>query len=432
MRHAPIPARLFTTNRHRLRDRLPPRSVVVVNANDIPPTNADGTAVPAPNSDLFYLAGVEQEESILLLAPDDPDEKQREVLFLRETSEHIATWEGHKLTMDEARRVTGIDNVRWLSDFPAVFRTVMGSADEVWLNDNEHSRAAAEVETRDRRFIAWCRRTYPLHTYRRLAPVLHGLRWVKQPGELRLIREAARITTDAYRRVARFLKPGVMEYEVEAEFAHEFIRQRATFAYTPIVASGRNGCVLHYLQNDQPCRKGDILLLDVAAAYANYNADVTRALPVSGRFTRRQRQVYQAVLRVLRRSVAALVPGKQHRAWQKEAEAFMQEELLRLGLLKPADLRRQSPDRPAVKRFFMHGIGHSLGLAVHDVNNAGTPFAAGTVMTVEPGIYLPDEGFAIRLEDDILITEQGPVNLTSDIPLEPDDVEAAMAKGRRR
>ena len=426
MRYKSIPKELPTMNRERLRAMLAPHSLVVVNANDIPPTNADGTMAPIANSDLFYLTGIEQEQTILLLAPDALDEKMREILFVRETSELLAQWEGHKLTKEEARAASGIARVEWLDQFPRLFPQLMSEMENVYLNSNDHARAVIEVESRDARFVRETQRQWPLHQYRRLAPLMRTIRLVKSEHELALLRRACAITADSFDRVARFVRPGVNECEVEAEFAHEYIRQRGRFSYQPIIASGKNACVLHYLANDQPCKNGDLLLLDVGASYANYNADVTRTLPVNGKFSRRQKQVYEAVLRVLRQCTDALAPGKKPRDWQKESEAFMEKELLALGLLKPRDIKKQDPERPALKKYFMHGVGHPLGLDVHDVIAPGVPMAPGWVMTVEPGIYLPDEGFAVRLEDDILITDCGNVNLTKDIAIEPGDVEALM------
>lgn len=425
MRHEPIPPALFTENRARLRALLPPKSLVVAHANDVLPTNGDGTLGSVANSDLFWLTGVEQEESILVLAPDSHDPRQREILFLRETNSEIAQWEGHKLTQDEAREVTGIAEVRWLSEFPTVFRSLMCEHDLVWLNSNENRRAHVEMESRDARFIRWCQEHFPLHCYQRLARIMHRLRAVKSAQEIDLIKKAVAITKAGFDRVARFLKPGVSEHEIEAELAHEFVRSRASFAYRPIVASGANGCVLHYVSNDQPCQDGDLLLLDAAAAYANYNSDLTRTIPVNGVFTKRQRAVYGAVQRVMEASIASLRPGKLPREWQAEAEAMMQEELLALGLLRPRDVRSQK-GTTAVKKYFMHGLGHPLGLDVHDVAAIGEPMAAGWVMTVEPGIYLPKEGYGIRLENDVLITEDGPVDLMADIALSPDEIEALM------
>lgn len=429
MRHAPIPASLFVENRARLRQLLLPNSLVILNANDIPPTNSDGTLRGITNSDLFYLTGVEQEESILLLFPDAEDERHREILFLRETSELIAIWEGHKLTREEARAVTGIQNIQWLSEFPRFFHRLACEADHVYLNSNEHKRAEVVVQSRDARFVRWMQDQYPLHDYHRLARLMHRLRVVKSPIEVDLLRQACAITRAGFERVARFVKPGVNECDVEAEFAHEFIRRRGNFAYNPIIASGPNACVLHYIANDQDCRDGDLLLLDVAANYANYNADLTRTIPVNGRFTRRQRQVYEAVLRVLRSSIAGLTPGKKWRQWQAEAEDAVAAECVNLGLLAKADLTVtvDDPSRKPVKKYFMHGNGHPLGLDVHDVGFLNEPFAPGWVMTVEPAIYIPAEGLAVRLENDVLITENGVVDLMADIPIEPDDIERLMA-----
>jgi Xaa-Pro aminopeptidase len=427
MRYAPIPSGLFVQNRQRLKARLAPNSLAVVNANDVLPTNADGTLPMRPNSDLFYLTGVEQEESVLVLYPDADDEKHRELLFLREPTPLMETWEGHKLTRAEAKRLTGIAQIHWLSEFPRLFHRLMCECEHVYLNANEHKRAVIEVPTREARFVADCQRRYPLHTYHRLAPLLHALRSVKSEPELALIRRACALTEQGFRRVAKFVRPGVSETEVEAEFAHEFIRQRAGFAYPPIIASGRNACALHYLDNSAVCRAGDLLLLDVAAGYANYNSDLTRTIPVRGRYTRRQRQVYQAVLRVFRHCVQNLAPGKLIKDWQKEAEQLIENELVDLGLLTLRAIKRQDPDQPAFKQYFMHGVGHPLGLDVHDVGLTTLPLQAGWVMTVEPAIYLPTEGFAVRLEDTVLVTAQGSVDLMATIPIEPEEIEELMA-----
>jgi Xaa-Pro aminopeptidase len=381
------------------------------------------------NSDLFYLTGVEQEQTALLLYPDADDPKHREILFLREPTAENELWEGHKLTKQEARAATGIGNIQWLSAMPRMVHGLLCESACVLLNSNEHKRAVIEVESRDARFAAEMKRRYPLHDFRRLAPLMHRLRVVKSEAEIRLLQQACDLTGDAFRRTLRFVQPGVNEREVEAEFAHEFIRRGARFAYPPIIASGTNACCLHYVTNNQPCRKGDLLLLDVAAAYANYNADMTRTIPVSGRFSRRQKQVYNAVLRALRQSIAGLVPGKKTKDWQKEAEQIVEEELLRLGLLKPAEVRKQKPEAPALKRYFMHGVGHPLGLDVHDVGITTEPMQAGWVMTVEPGIYLPEEGFAVRLENDVLLTDDGPVDLMASIPIEADEIEEMMNRG---
>lgn len=431
MRHQQIDPALFTTNRQRLRELLLPNSLAIVNANDVPPTNADGTMAVAPNADLFYLAGVEQEQSILLLYPDADDEKHREILFLREPTPKLEIWEGHKLTKEEARKSSGIRRIEWLSEFPALFHRLMCECEHAYLNTNEHKRAVVEVETRDARFVAETLRKYPLHDYQRLARLMHRLRITKSEEELKLTRRACDLTNGAFRRVLRTVAPGINECEVEAEFAHEFIRNCAKFAYQPIIASGRNACALHYINNSTVCRKGELLLLDVGASYANYNADMTRTIPVSGRFARRQRQVYDAVLRVLRQSVAGLVTGKTPKDWQKEGESMMEKELVDLGLITVRDIKRQDPDELALKKYFMHGLGHPLGIDVHDVGFTTEPMQPGWVMTCEPGIYIPEEGFAIRLENDILLTEDGPIDLMAEIPVEAEQIEALM-RGRGR
>lgn len=431
MRYPSIDPQLFIGNRRRLAALLAPNSLLVVNSNDTPPTNADGTLALPANSDLFYLTGVEQEQSILLLYPDADEEKHRAILFLREPVKELEIWEGRKLSREQARARSGVDTVLWLSEFPRLFHRLMCECDHVYLNSNEHKRAVIEVESREARFVADTLRRYPLHDYRRLAPLLHTLRAVKSEPEVQLLRAAARITADGFRRVLKFVRPGVTETAVEAELAHEYIRQGGRFAFLPIIASGRNACGLHYTSNSAVCRAGDLLLLDVAASYANYNADMTRTIPVSGRFTRRQKQVYQAVLRVQRACIQALRPGKKPKDWQKEAEQFMEKELVDLGLLTTRQIRRQSPDAPALKQYFMHGVGHPLGLDVHDVALTVNPMQAGWVMTVEPGIYLPEEGFAVRLENDVLVTGNGPVDLMADVPIEPGEIEDLMRSRRR-
>ena len=428
MRYAHLDPELFKFNRERLKKLLLPNSLAIVNANDILPTNADSTLRLSPNTDLYYLTGVEQEESILLICPDADDEKQREVLFLRETSELLATWEGHKLTQDEARKISGIQQVKWLPEFRAFFHRLMCESEHVYLNSNEHKRAVIEVETREARFVADTMRRYPLHDYQRLARVMHRLRVVKSSAEIEVLKKACAITEAGFRRVLRFLKPGVNEMEIEAEFSHEFIRRGGGFAYSPIIASGPNACVLHYIQNDQPCRKGELLLLDVAASYGNYNSDLTRTIPVNGRFTRRQAQVYGAVLRVLRQSIKNLSPGKKPKDWQKEGEQLIEKELVDLGLLTMRAIKRESEDKPALKEYFMHGLGHPLGLDVHDVGFTTEPIQAGWVMTVEPGIYIQKESLAVRLENDVWVTENGPVDLMAGIPIEIEEIESSMRR----
>jgi Xaa-Pro aminopeptidase len=428
-----IDSKLFVENRKRLVERLQPNSLVVVNANDVMPTNADGTMGFHQNADLFYLTGVNQEETVLLLAPDAAEEKNREILFVRETNENIAIWEGHKLTKEQATKVSGIKNVRWLSDFRGFLHAMMNEAENVYLNSNEHGRADSEVETRDARFVRECMRKYPLHRYHRLARLMHELRAVKSPAEVEVIRKACGLTRDGFLRVTKFVKPGVNEAEVEAEFAHEFIRHRAAFAYPPIIASGANSNVLHYVQNDQPCNDGDLLLLDVAAGYGNYMSDLTRTIPVSGRFTRRQRQVYDAVLRVFRQILRQIKPGVKLPDLRKETEKLIEQECLSLGLLKKSQVKKQNPDNPAVRKYFMHGVAHPIGLDVHDVGFTQKPISAGWVVTCEPGIYIREEQFGVRLENTVLVTETGIEDLMPDIPIEADEIEDLMnARAKRR
>jgi Xaa-Pro aminopeptidase len=426
MRYDRIRLKLFVENRRRLAGLLPANALVVVNANDICPTNADGSQTTIPNSDLFYLTGVEQEQSILIVYPDSDDKKHRELLFLREPTSDNELWEGHKLTKQEARELTGIENIHWISEFPRLFHRLMCECDSVFLNTNEHKRAIIDVESREARFVIETIRKYPVHDYRRLAPLMHCLRAVKSETEISLIQKACDLTNQGFKRVLNFVQPGVKEYEVEAELSHEFIRCGGRFAYAPIIASGVNACCLHYLTNNQVCRQGDLLLLDVAASYANYNSDLTRTIPVAGRFTPRQKAVYNSVLTVLRECIAGLTPDKKIKDWQKEAEQLVERELVNLKLLSLRQIKQQDPDQPAFKKYFMHGCGHPIGLDVHDVGLTVNPIQSGWVMTVEPAIYIREEGFAVRLENDILVTEQGPVDMMAHIPIETDEIEDLM------
>jgi len=426
MRHLPIKPKLFKDNRRRLAELLEPESLAVVNANDVLPTNADGTFIIHPNADLFYLTGIEQEESILVLFPDAPDPKHREILFLREPSEHLRIWEGFKHSKEEARKISGIDSIHWISEFPVLFKILMFEAKRAYLNNNEHNRAPDEVETRERRFIDQAKRDFPLHEFDRLAPLLHQLRFTKDPLEIEMIKEAVEVTNRGFRKVLRMIKPGVKEFEIEGEYSREFIRRRCKFAYSPIIASGANACTLHYLQNDQECKKGEMLLMDVGACYGNYNADLTRTVPVSGKFTRRQKQVYMAVLRVLRQCIENATVGKAHKDWQNDSHEMMTEEMLRLKLITKEEVKKQDPDKPACRKYFMHGLGHPMGLDVHDVNSGQHFFKENAVYTVEPGIYIPEEKLGVRLEDDIVITSEGPINLMSKTPIEPDEIEQIM------
>lgn len=429
MRYKQLNASVFINNRKRLVNELKPGSLAVFNSNDIMPTNADGTMRFRQNNDLFYLTGVDQEETILVLFPDYPEKRFREVLFLRETSDLIATWEGHKLTKDEARKLTGIETVLWTSDFHKILNTMltMGGAETVYLNTNEHYRAEVAVETRDSRFIKWMREKYPLHKYERIAPIMSKLRSIKSKEEIQQMQIACDITESAFRRVLKFVKPGVKEYEIEAEFIHEFLRRGSRgFAYEPIIASGANSCVLHYVENNKVCKAGDVLLLDVGAEYGNYNADMTRTTPVSGKFTKRQKDVYNAVLRIKRAAMKLLKPGVLYYQYHKEVQKITESELVKLKLIDKTDLKNQKSGQPLFMKYFMHGTGHHLGLDVHDTGNMFSKLQAGMVWTIEPGIYIREEGLGIRLENNVVIEKNGFKDLMKNIPIEAEEIEDLM------
>ena len=427
MKYLPIDASLFIKNRKKLAERMAPKSLAIFNANDIMPTNADGTMPFRQNNDLFYLSGVDQEDSILVVFPDAPNAKHKEILFLKETNEEIAIWEGEKLTKEKAVESSGVETIVWLQDFEKTLQTIIFEADTVLLNDNEHLRQGNEVETRDDRFRKWCKEKFPNHNYGRVAPIMDYLRSVKEPEEIEMMQEACNITAKAVDRALKFIKPGVMEYEIEAELMHEFLRNRSRgFAYTPIIASGFNACVLHYIENNQECKEGDVILMDIGAEYGNYASDLTRSIPVSGKFTARQKEVYNAVLSVMKDAMDLLKPGVLLADYHKQVGELMTIQLLKLGLISQAEVDNENPDWPAYKKYFMHGTSHYIGLDVHDVGSWYKPIEAGMVFTVEPGIYIREENLGIRLENDILITENGYRDLMAHIPLEADDVEAAM------
>lgn len=427
MRYSPIDANLFVQNRKRFCGRIKRCALAVFHSNDTMPTNADGTMPFRQNNDLFYLSGIDQEETILLLFPDAKDARYQEILFIRETNDLILTWEGYKLTKEQAREKSGIRSIYWTSEFKQVFNSLVTEAEHIYLNTNEHLRAVVEVETRDARFVKWCKKTYPLHQYERSAPVMHYLRAIKSEAEIELIKQACSITEKAFRRLLKFIRPGVMEYEIEAEIYHEFLRQRSRGpAYGSIIASGANACILHYVDNNRECKDGDVLLMDFGAEYANYAADLTRSVPVNGTFTQRQREVYESVLHVMETATRMLVPGNTLDQYHSFVGTVMQNELIKLGLLNESDVKNQDPDKPLYKKYFMHGTSHFLGLDVHDVGNKYRPFEPGMVFTCEPGIYIREEGLGIRLENDILVTAHGPVDLMKNIPLKAGDIELCM------
>jgi Xaa-Pro aminopeptidase len=439
MRYTSPPSSLFVENRRRLAERLKPNSAVIVVAHDVLPSNADGSLPFRQNSDLYYLTGVDQEETVFIFYPEAVEKARfSEALFLRETSELIAVWEGDKLTKERASQLTGIAerNIHWSDQFDSTLRQIMALADHIYLFTDEHARRSTESQTRSDRFVAEMQRRWPLHRYERLARETGTLRTVKSPAEIAQLQQAIDITKLGFERVAQFVQPGVGEWEIEAEFIHEFIRHKSRgFAYSPIIGSGKNACVLHYIENTAICQDGELLLLDVAAEYGNYNADLTRTIPVNGRFTPRQRDVYNAVLRVFRAGCDMLKPGLIQRDWNEAVGEVMEEELIKLRLLKPAEVKKAKHlpfERRAFRKYFMHGIGHHLGLDVHDQGLSSAPMSAGMVFTVEPGIYIREEGLAVRLENDILITENGIQDLMGHIPIEVEEIESLMASRRKK
>ena len=431
MRYEPIPSELFIRNRDKLRGLLKPSSIVIVHSNDVYPTNADGTMAFKQNSDLFYLTGVDQEETVLVLMPDAVDPKEREILFVRETNDHVAVWEGEKLSKERAREVTGIERIEWSSAFESFLHRMLPQVEHVYLATNEHLRASVVVETRNARFIKECQARYPLHNYQRLAPQMHRLRPFKDEVELRMIQKACDITEAGFRRLLGFIKPGVGEWEIEAELLHEFVRRGSRgFAYSPIIGSGKNACVLHYLENDKVCQDGEMVLLDVAAEYAGWNSDLTRTVPVNGKFSKRQRQVYDAVLRAFHGCNDLLRPGSNQLEYQKRVIELMEGELVGLGLFTAKEAKEQGPDKPLVKKYFMHGTSHHLGLDVHDVCQPHEQFAEGMVFTIEPGIYIREENLGVRIENDVVLGKDKNFDLMRNIPIEAEEIEALMRERR--
>jgi Xaa-Pro aminopeptidase len=431
MKYLPINASLFITNRESFVKQMVEGALAVFNSNDIFPISADSTMPFQQHRDIFHLSGVDQEESILVLFPSASNPAHREILFLKETSELIAIWEGEKLTKSTAFEVSGIKTVYWLQQFPVIFKQVMAECSAIYVNTNEHLRASTVVETREDRFIKTVKNDYPAHHFLKSAPIMHRIRSIKHPIEIDLMQTACNITEAGFRRLLGFVKPGVWEYEIEAELSHEFLRNRSKgFAYTPIIASGKNACVLHYIENNQQCKDGDVILLDVAAEYANYSSDLTRCIPVSGRFTKRQKDVYNAVLHVKKEAEKLLLPGVIMADYHKTVGLLMEEQLVKLQLISLDDIKNQKADWPAYKKYFMHGTSHFIGLDTHDVGLWHEPIKAGMVFTCEPGIYIPEEGLGIRLEDDLLVQKTGaPFNLMGNIPLEAEAIEDLMNRG---
>lgn len=427
MKYPLINKKLFENNRQKFREKLSPNSIAIFQSNDEFPRSGDQTQVFKQNADLFYLSGIDQEQTILLLFPDCPNPLYKEVLFLRQTNDHIAVWEGHKLTIQEAIKVSGIKAIYWQDEFWNILPTIINYAACIYLNTNENDRYTHQVPYRDIRFIEKIKNLYPLHQYKRAALIMRDLRPVKSEIEIELIKKACDITRDAFLRVLKFIKPGVAEYEIEAEIIHEFIRQRASgHAYNPIIASGKNANILHYNDNNQLCKNGELILFDFGAEYANYNADLSRSVPVNGRFNKRQKDVYNAVLRIMRAARKMLVSGTIWNEYHVEVGKIVENELVALKLLDKHDIAKQDPKAPLYKKYFMHGTSHHLGLDVHDFASRYKPFESGNILTCEPGIYIPEEGLGIRLENNILIVDNTNIDLMEDIPIEAEEIEDIM------
>ena len=426
MKYNTLDYNLFIQNRNLFSRKLENNSIAIFNSNDVMPTNSDGNMPFKQNSDLFWLTGVDQEESVLIITKHN-NTVVEELLFLKETNEHIAIWEGAKLTKEKAFQNSGIKKIYWLSEMEEIIERKITDCKNLYLNKNTHSRSTSKVQTRDDRYREYIATKFPNKIIKEVAPIMHELRFIKSDIELELIQHACDITEKGLRRILPLIKPGIMEYEIEAELMHEFLSNRsAGFAYQPIIGAGIDSCVLHYIDNNKKCLDGDILLMDFGAEYANYASDLTRTVPVNGRFSSRQSDVYNAVLRVMKEATNMLRPGTDHKQMQQEVIKLMQEELINLGLFDMHDVKNQDPKHPLYKKYFMHGTSHSLGLDVHDVGDTSTPMKSGMVFTCEPGIYIQEEGLGIRLENDILVTDGNPHDLMRNIPVELDEIETLM------
>ena len=428
MKYSKINKSLFIDNRKKFFEKMKPNSVAFFNSNDLYPVSADTTLPFEQHRDLFYLSGIDQEESVLMLFKSDGNSNNQEILFLIKPNETLTHWEGEKLNEKKAFDFSGIENVKWLNDLEKIVKKTLPSVENFYINTNEHYRAKVVTETREARFNQWIQNKFPNKNIERSNPILQQIRAVKSSIEIDLIKKACDITEKGFRRILNFIKPGVWEYEIEAEFAHEFLKNRSRkFAYQPIIASGKNSNILHYIQNNNQCKEGDVILLDVGAEYANYSSDMTRTIPVSGKFSKRQKEVYKSVLKVKKEATKLLKPGILWKEHHLEVGKIMTSELLNLGLLDKHDIQNQTKSNPAFKKYFTHGTSHHLGLDTHDYGNINLPVQANNVFTVEPGIYIKKEGFGIRLEDDVVVQKNGdPINLMDNIPIEIEEIESLM------
>jgi len=419
----------FEQNRKKVANELKNNSLAIVNSSDEFPRNGDQHFQFRQSSDLFYLTGINQEQTLLVLSPNNLKPEYSEILFLRKSDEKTETWEGHKLTKNEAFEISGIKTIFWTESFDSVISELFYNAENIYINTNENSGYKRFYDDSDLRLINDLRFKFPLHNYLRLSPIITKNRLIKTSEEIETIKHACKITRDAFLRVLKFVKPNVFEYEIEAEISYEFIRNQAkNHAYQPIVASGGSACVLHYIENNKQCNSNDLILLDFGAEFQNYASDLSRTIPVNGFFSERQKIVYQAVLNVLKKSTELMISGKTINILNKEVAQIMEGELIKIGLLNLEEVIKQNPENPLYKKYFMHGVSHFLGLDVHDVGTKDTVLEPGMILTCEPGIYIKTENIGIRLENDILITENGNINLMADIPIEIDEIENLMLK----
>ena len=427
MKYHQLNNELFKNNRANFCKQMKAGSIAIFNSNDEQLKNGDANFDFKQNSDLFYLTGVDQEDTILVLFPDCPVEAYKEALFVKRSNEHIEKWYGHKLTVAEAQSVSGIQNIFYTDEFETLSKAVINYAENIYLNLNENDRGGNTTYYKDLRFAHELKQKFPLHTYLRSAPVMHRLRSIKSTYELDIMRESIAISEKMIHRLLKFVKPGVMEYEIEAEIIHEYIRNRATgHSFSPIIASGGRACILHYVDNNNRCEDGELVLIDSGADYANYASDMTRTIPVNGKFTPRQKAVYNAVLHVQREAKKMLKPGVMLMEYQKQVEKVCEEQLISLGLFTADDVKKQNPSAPLFRNYFYHGTSHFLGIDVHDVGMRYEKMKPNMVFSCEPGIYIKEEGIGIRLENEVLITENGCVDLMEHIPIEADHIEQLM------
>ena len=427
MKYLPLNPEIFIQNRKRFIAKMDKNAVAIFNSNDELPYNGDALHPFAQNSDLFWLSGIEQEDTMVVLFPDNPDPKYREVLVLVRPNELKEKWTGHQFRKNEAEAISGMANIVWLDALEGLLQSWIHLADTIYLNTNENDRKANEVPVRDYRYAAYMRDRYPLHNYKRSAKILKELRAIKTPLEIEVMQKAIDITDNTFRRLLKFIKPGVMEYEIDAEIWHSFLSQRASGpAYGSIIASGDRARTLHYINNNQECKDGELILMDFGARYGNYSADLTRTVPVNGKFSRRQKTVYNACLDLHYYCASILKPGISINDYTEKAGDKATELFQKIGLLKKSDIKNEDPENRAYRKYLYHGISHHLGIDVHDLGTRTDPVKAGMVFTIEPGIYIEEEHMGIRIENNYWITRNGNKDLMKNIPVTVEDIEALM------